>query len=99
MAMAISPTVMKVMPSPRKGWGTSPYCIFSRIAPIDVMASTQPIPEPKAYTMASQTEPMYCVLLGSRLMRCCMNREAPMMAQFTAINGRKIPSEAYREGE
>jgi hypothetical protein len=27
-----------------------------------------------------------------------MNREAPKIAQFTAIKGRKIPSEAYRAG-
>ena len=41
---------------------------------------------------------MYCVLLGSMVMRCCMKSEAPMMAQLTAIRGKKIPSEAYSEG-
>ena len=28
-----------------------------------------------------------------------MNKEAPRIAQFTAIRGRKIPSELYNEGE
>ena len=28
-----------------------------------------------------------------------MNSEPPSMAQFTAISGRKMPSEAYSDGE
>ena len=63
------------------------------MAPIDTMASIHPKPEPKAYTVASHTSPIYCELAGSMLMRCCIKSEAPMMAQFTAISGRKIPSD------
>ncbi len=48
IAMAMSPTVMNVMPSPCRGLGTSVYCIFSRIAPKSTMASVQPRPEPTA---------------------------------------------------
>ena len=31
---------------------------------------------------------------GSSKMRCCMKSAPPMIAQFTAIRGKKIPSEA-----
>ena len=46
-AIAIKPTVMKVIPRPRKGLGTSEYCIFSRMAARPTMANAQPIPEPR----------------------------------------------------
>ena len=39
MAIAISPTVMKVMPSPFRGSGTSLNSIFSLMAPIATMAA------------------------------------------------------------
>ena len=94
MAIAISPTVMNVMPSPWSGFGTSLYSIFSRMAPMATMASVHPSPLPNANTRASTTEPMYCVFEGSRLTRCCINSEAPMMAQLTAISGRKMPRAA-----
>jgi len=48
IAMAISPTVMKVMPNPCRGLGTSLYCIFSLMAPIETMARVHPIPLPMA---------------------------------------------------
>ena len=48
MAMAMSPTVMKVMPKPLSGSGTSLYSIFSLMAPIATMASVHPIPLPMA---------------------------------------------------
>ena len=94
MAMAMSPTVIKVMPSPCNGLGTSLYAIFSRMAPMAMMASVQPKPLPSAKTKASHTLPIYWVLAGSRPMRCCMKSDAPMMAQFTAISGRKMPRAA-----
>ena len=94
-AIAMRPTVMNVMPSPRSGFGTSLYAIFSRMAASPTMASVQPIPEPSAYAMESHTLPMACEdVAGSRRMRCCMKRDAPMMAQFTAMRGRKIPRAA-----
>ena len=95
----MSPTVINVIPNPCNGLGTSLYSIFSRIAPMDMMASVHPSPEPNAYTSASITLPIYCELDGSRLILCCIKSEAPMMAQFTAISGRKIPSAAYSEGD
>ena len=61
----------------------------------DTMANSQPIPEPKAYAKESHTLEIACVLVaGSMEILCCMNSEAPMMAQFTAIKGRKIPNAA-----
>lgn len=45
--MAMSPTVMKVMPKPWSGFGTSQYCIFSLTAPMETMASVHPSPDPK----------------------------------------------------
>ena len=42
-AIAMRPTVMNVMPSPRSGFGTSLYAIFSRMAARPTMASVQPI--------------------------------------------------------
>ena len=48
MAIAMSPTVMKVMPNPLSGSGTSLYSIFSLMAPMATMANVQPIPLPKA---------------------------------------------------
>ena len=29
---------------------------------------------------------------------CCINKDPPNIAQFTAIRGRNIPNEAYNEG-
>src|SRR5574344_370910 len=40
-AMAIKPTVMKVMPSPCSGFGTMVYAIFSRIAARATIAQSQ----------------------------------------------------------
>jgi len=31
--------------------------------------------------------------------RDCINREPPKIAQFTAIKGKKIPKELYKEGD
>ena len=93
-AIAIRPTVMNVMPSPRNGRGTSEYASFSRMAPSRQMASVHPMPEPTAKARASARPPIYCELEGSRLMRCCMKSDAPMMAQLTAMSGRKMPRAA-----
>ena len=81
--IAINPVTIKVIPIPLSGAGIFEYFSFSRIAAIPTMASIQPIPEPKPKAVASPMleYPLYC-----------MNRDAPMMAQFTAINGRKIPN-------
>jgi hypothetical protein len=46
-AIAIRPTVMKVIPRPRKPVGTLLYFIFSRIPARAMMAIAQPIPEPR----------------------------------------------------
>ena len=46
--MAISPTVMNVMPNPRRGTGTSLYSMRSRMAASPTMESIQPKPEPRA---------------------------------------------------
>ena len=83
--MAISAVMIKVMPSPFKGLGTLEYSSFSRMAAIPTIASSHPIPEPKPYAVANPT------FANSR---CCMNSDPPRMAQFTAMRGRKIPSEA-----
>ena len=47
-AIAIRPTVMNVIPNPRRGLGTSVYAIFSLIAAKHTMASSQPKPAPSA---------------------------------------------------
>lgn len=49
---AIRP-VVKVIPNPRRPAGTFAYFIFSRMPAIATIASIQPIPEPKPYTMDS----------------------------------------------
>ena len=45
-AIAISPTVMNVIPSPFSPSGTSLYFIFSRMPAKAAIASAQPTPEP-----------------------------------------------------
>ena len=47
-AIAIRPTVMNVIPSPRRAAGTLEYAIFSLIAARVTIARNQPIPEPSA---------------------------------------------------
>lgn len=77
---------IKVMPIPRKEAGTLEYVATrSRIAAIAVIARSHPIPHPAPAQVAVQTLPKS---------RCCMNSEPPSIAQFTAIRGRKMPSEA-----
>ena len=44
-AIAMRPTVMKVIPSPRRAAGTLEYAIFSLIAARVTIARNQPIPE------------------------------------------------------
>lgn len=92
--IAINPTTMKVMPNPRSAGGTLEYAIFSRIAARATIASNHPIPEPRAYTMAEPIPVIALGSVGSRPIRCCIKSEAPMIAQFTAMRGKKIPSEA-----
>lgn len=82
--IAINAVMIKVIPNPFSGFGTCEYSNFSRIAAIPTMANSQPIPDPKAYEVAMP------ILANSR---CCINSEPPKIAQFTAISGRKIPSE------
>ena len=93
-ANAIRPTVMKAIPKPRKGLGTMLYSIFSRTAAKSMIANAQPKPEPSAKATESQKLRIACELLASILILCCINSEPPMMAQFTAIRGKKIPNEA-----
>ena len=82
-AIAIRPTVMNVMPMPLRAAGTFEYDIFSLMAARVTMARNQPRPEPSENTAASPR---------LEKSRCCMNREPPRIAQFTAMSGRKIPS-------
>ena len=89
-AIPIKPVMMNVIPKPLKGPGTLEYLIFSLIAAIATIANNQPIPEPNPKTVASTIE-LYPL--------SCINNEPPKMAQFTAISGKKIPSEPYRAGE
>ena len=50
------PTVMKVMPIPCNGLGTSLYSIFSRMAPMETMDNVQPSPLPSCPTRNLYTE-------------------------------------------
>ena len=85
-AMPMSAVMMKVMPTPRSGPGMLLYwAMRSRMAAMAVMARSHPIPQPAPAQVAVQA-------LANP--RCYMNREPPRMAQFTAISGRKMPSEA-----
>ena len=88
-AIAIKPTVMNVIPNPFKGAGTLEYDNFSCIAAKLTIANNQPIPDPKAYTEAYP-------ILGNAF--SCINKDPPKIAQFTAIRGKKIPSEVYSAG-
>ncbi len=47
-AKAINPTVMKVIPKPRSGGGTSLYLSFSRIPAKAAIARAQPTPQPNS---------------------------------------------------
>ena len=60
------------------------------MAAIAKMAKNHPIPDPTPYVNANPR-------LG--ISRDCINKDPPRMAQFTAIKGKKIPKELYREGE
>ena len=88
-AIPMSPVIIKVIPSPRKGAGTFEYCIFSRMAAIPTIARKNPTPDPSPNTVAS---PILAYSLS------CINRDPPRMAQLTAINGRNIPRDEYRAG-
>ena len=92
-AIAIKPAVMKMIPIPCSGFGISLYSSFSRIPAMQTIASIHPKPEPNAKANASPRLAIAFVLAGSSKIRCCMNREPPMIAQFTAISGRKIPND------
>ena len=81
---------MNVIPKPLNAGGTLEYLIFSRIAAIAKIAKNQPIPEPTPYVNAKPKE-------GISL--DCINKLPPKIAQFTAINGKKIPNELYNDGE
>ena len=78
----IKPVMMKAMPNPLKGAGILEYFSFSRIAAIPTIAKHQPMPEPAAKVVASA---------NVEYSLSCMNRDAPMIAQLTAISGRKMP--------
>jgi len=84
--MPIKAVRMNVIPMPRKGAGMFECdAKRSRIAAMAVIANNQPIPQPAP---AQNAEPMP----GNS--RCSMNNEPPRMAQFTAIKGKKMPSDA-----
>lgn len=89
-AIPISPVIIKVMPMPLNGLGTLLKSNRSLMAARHVIANSHPMPDPAPYTVAVNA-------LGNSL--CCMNKTAPNIAQFTAINGKNIPNELYREGE
>ena len=82
-AIAISPVIIKVIPNPFNGAGMCAYLTRSLIAANPIMASNQPIPLPKEKDI---TSPMLAYSL------CCINKDAPIIAQFTAISGRNIPN-------
>ena len=84
-AIAINPTTINVIPKPFRGAGTCEYAIFSLIAANPTIATRKPNPDPIAKTDASLMEVK---------LRCCINKEPPMIAQFTAIKGKKIPKDA-----
>ena len=86
----MSPVMINVIPIPLKGAGILLYANLSLMAARQVIANNHPIPDPAPYTVAVHG-------FGKSL--CCMNNTAPRIAQLTAINGRKIPKEAYNEGE
>ncbi len=81
-ANAISPTIMNVIPNPRRPGGTLLYFSFSRIPASATIANAQPNPDAKPNSTL-------CTKLYSR---STMNSEPPRIAQFTVISGRKIPS-------
>jgi hypothetical protein len=54
------------------------------------IAKNHPTPDPSPKAVASAIE-LYS--------RSCMKSAPPRIAQFTAINGKKIPSELYRADE
>lgn len=84
-AIPMSAVIMNVIPTPRSGRGMLEYSASrSRMAAIAVMARSQPRPHPPPAQTAVH-------MLGKS--RCCMNSEPPSMAQFTAIRGRKMPSD------
>lgn len=92
-AIAINPTVINVIPMPLKGLGTSLYSSFSRIAARQTIAISQPTPEPSAKETASPKFLIACVFEGSISILCCINKDPPIIAQFTAMSGRKMPNE------
>ena len=83
-AIPIKPVMMYVIPNPLSAGGIFEYLIFSLIAAIATIAKNHPTPEPKPYTVAS-------VIFEKSF--SCINNEAPRIAQFTAISGKKIPSD------
>ena len=88
-AMPISPVMINVIPTPRRGLGMLLYCCNrSLIAAIPTMASSQPNPQPAPAHVAVS-------MFGKS--RCCMNSEPPNMAQLTAIRGKNMPNDAYSD--
>ena len=79
--------IINAIPGPFNAAGICEYERRSRIAAIITIANHQPIPEPKPYTTDSPT-----FLISPAPTICCIKSEPPIIAQFTAISGRKIPS-------
>lgn len=88
-AIAIKPVIMKAIPNPLKGAGTSAVRNFSRIEAITTIAINHPTPEPKLNATVSPKP----------YSRETMKRELPKIAQFTVIKGKKMPNELYSVGE
>lgn len=77
------PVSKKAIPNPLSGGGTALYLIFSLIAAIAMMAKNHPNPPPKPN--ATDSEKLYSFET--------INSDPPSIAQFTVINGKKIPRE------
>ena len=87
-AIDINPVKIIVIPKPFKPSGTFEYFNLNRIADIITIAIAKPIPEPTPKTADS----------ASVYPLSSINKEDPRIAQLTAIRGKKIPNELYKDG-
>lgn len=88
-AKPIKPVMIKAIPSPLRGAGTSEYLIFSLMAAKATMAKKKPKPLPIPNTVLSIKLYSFEII----------NKVPPKMEQFTVIRGKKIPKDIYNAGE